>query len=174
MLADGEPVARRQDGGPDCTTVAQKRYKEDNVSSNANSCARSKLIRKGLHMKRILATLLLGASSAAMANSACDVPKNDFDGLYCLNKVYQEADKELNENYKNLSGKLDADGKKTLKTGQLAWIETRNNSCSKREANGFFVNLDCATSKTIKRAQFLQDRVRECASAGCQNSKLKD
>jgi uncharacterized protein YecT (DUF1311 family) len=160
-------------GGPGCTAVAQKRYKEDNVS-NTNCCASRKLIRKGLNMKKILATLLLGASSAAMANSACDVPKNDFDGLYCLNKVYQEADKELNENYKNLSGKLDADGKKALKTGQLAWIETRNNSCSKREANGFYVNLDCATSRTIKRAQFLQDRVRECASAGCQNSKLKD
>ena len=125
-------------------------------------------------MKKMLAVLLACASGAAFANSACDVPRNDFDGLYCLNKVYQEADKELNENYKNLSAKLDADGKKSLKTGQLAWIEQRNSSCSKRDATGFYVNLDCATSSTIKRAQFLQDRVRECASAGCQNSKLKD
>ena len=111
-------------------------------------------------------------SGAALANSACDTPKNDFDGLYCLNKVYQEADKELNENYKKLNAKLDIDGKKALKTGQLSWIESRNNSCSKREASDFFVNLDCATSTTIKRSQFLQDRIRECSSAGCQNSKL--
>lgn len=125
-------------------------------------------------MKKVIAALLLCASGAAFANSACDVPKNDFDGLYCLNKVYQEADKELNTNYQALSAKLDADGKKSLKTGQLAWIRGRNDSCSKREATGFFVNLDCATSSTIKRAQFLQDRVRECSSSGCQNSKLKD
>ena len=106
------------------------------------------------------------------ANSACDTPKNDFDGLYCLNKVYQEADKELNQNYKKLNSKLDGDGKKSLKSGQLSWMEDRNNNCSKRESNGFYVNLDCAAGTTIQRSQFLQDRIRECASAGCQNSKL--
>jgi len=123
-------------------------------------------------MKKLIAAALFCASGAAFANSACDVPKNDFDGLYCLNKVYQEADKELNTNYQALSGKLDAAGKKALKDGQLAWIKNRNDTCSKREASGFYVNLDCATATTIKRAQFLQDRVRECNSSGCQNSKL--
>lgn len=48
-------------------------------------------------MKKLLITLLLGTASLSYSNSACDAPKNDFDGLYCLNKVYQEADKELNE-----------------------------------------------------------------------------
>ena len=66
----------------------------------------------------------------------------------------------------------DAGGKQSLKSGQLAWIEKRNKTCSKREPSGFYVNLDCATQTTIERAQFLQDRVRECVSAGCQNSKL--
>lgn len=119
----------------------------------------------------ILAALLCGATSA-YANSACDQPKNDFDGLYCLNKVYQEADKELNENYKKLNGSLNAEGKQKLKAGQLAWIKERNNTCSRREADGFFVNLDCATDTTIKRSQFLHDRIRECASSGCLNSRL--
>ena len=123
-------------------------------------------------MKKTILALLLCSSSVAFANSACDAPKDDFDGLYCLNKVYQEADKELNENYKKLSTKLDSDGKKSLKSAQLSWIEDRNNNCSKRESSGFYVNLNCATSTTIKRAQFLQDRIRECASSGCQNSKL--
>lgn len=116
--------------------------------------------------------LLVLASGSAFANSACDTPRNDFDGLYCLNKVYQEADKELNANYKALAAKLDAAGKQKLKSGQLAWIGNRNQNCSKRESSGFYVNLDCATQTTIERAQFLQDRVRECVSAGCQNSKL--
>jgi len=111
-------------------------------------------------------------SGAAFANSACDKPKNDFDGLYCLNKVYQEADKELNANYKALSAKLDGAGKTALKKGQLAWIQERNKTCSKLEPDRFFVDLECATNTTIERAQFLQNRVRECTSAGCQNSKL--
>ena len=123
-------------------------------------------------MKKIMLAVLFCASASAFANSACDTPRNDFDGLYCLNKVYQEADKELNANYKTLAAKLDAGGKQSLKSGQLAWIEKRNKTCSKREPSGFYVNLDCATQTTIERAQFLQDRVRECVSAGCQNSKL--
>ena len=123
-------------------------------------------------MKKIMLALLVLASGSAFANSACDTPRNDFDGLYCLNKVYQEADKELNANYKALAAKLDAAGKQKLKSGQLAWIGNRNQNCSKRESSGFYVNLDCATQTTIERAQFLQDRVRECVSAGCQNSKL--
>jgi uncharacterized protein YecT (DUF1311 family) len=123
-------------------------------------------------MKRTILALMLCASSTAFANSACDKPKDDFDGLYCLNKVYQEADKELNENYRTLNKKLDTDGKKSLKAGQLRWIEDRNSSCSKRDSGGFYVNLNCATSTTITRSQFLQDRIRECASSGCQNSKL--
>ncbi|HEY8095439.1 MAG TPA: lysozyme inhibitor LprI family protein, partial [Methylobacter sp.] len=123
-------------------------------------------------MKRTVLVLLSFYSGFVFANSACDAPKNDFDGLYCLNKVYQEADKELNENYSKLVGKLDADGKMALKTGQLNWIKDRNANCSKRESDGFYVNLDCAAATTIKRSQFLQDRIRECASSGCQNSKL--
>ncbi|MFC7421214.1 lysozyme inhibitor LprI family protein [Iodobacter arcticus] len=123
-------------------------------------------------MKKLLIALLLGTSGLSYANSACDVPKNDFDGLYCLNKVYQEADKELNENFNKLKAKLDNNGKSSLKQGQLGWMKERNNNCSKKENSGFYVNLDCAASTTIQRSQFLQDRIRECASSGCQNSKL--
>ena len=124
-------------------------------------------------MKLVLFFLSATAfSAAALANSACDKPRNDFDDLYCLNKVYQEADAELNTNYKKLMAKLDASGAAALKKGQLAWINERNASCSRRDSDGFFVNLGCATSRTISRAQYLQDRFRECVSSGCQNSKL--
>ena len=123
-------------------------------------------------MKRLVLAVLFCAAGAAQANSACDKPNNNFDGLYCLNKVYQEADKELNDNYGKLAGKLDANGKRSLKVGQLRWIDERNGSCSRHDGSAFLVDLQCATSTTIKRSQFLQDRIRECASAGCQNSKL--
>ena len=57
-------------------------------------------------MKRWMLAVLMCAAGAAKANSACDKPQKDFDGLYCLNKVYQEADKELNDNYGKLAREL--------------------------------------------------------------------
>ncbi|MDO4768994.1 MAG: lysozyme inhibitor LprI family protein [Brachymonas sp.] len=123
-------------------------------------------------MKKSIALLALLTPFMASANSNCDKPVNDFDGLYCLNKVYVEADKELNARYKELMPFLDSSGKSALKRGQLAWIRQRNNECSRREGNNFFVNLDCAARQTIERVQFLQDRLRECKSSGCLNSRL--
>jgi hypothetical protein len=45
-----------------------------------------------------LLTLLAGLTAmipAARAQTACDKPRNDFDGLYCLSKIYQQADQDL-------------------------------------------------------------------------------
>jgi uncharacterized protein YecT (DUF1311 family) len=123
-------------------------------------------------MKNWLLAALVFSACPVHADSLCDKPRDDFDGLYCLNKIYQEADKELNEDYQKLSAKLDASGKKALKSGQLLWIETRNEQCSKHEQGEFFVNLKCATNSTVERLRFLQDRLRECVSTGCQNSQL--
>ncbi|MBV8246999.1 MAG: DUF1311 domain-containing protein [Comamonas sp.] len=125
-------------------------------------------------MKKLCLLLSLLAPLAALANSNCDKPVNDFDGLYCLNKVYGEADKELNQKYGELASKLDVQGKAALKQGQLAWIRERNSQCSRRDDSGFLVNLDCATKKTVARVDFLQSRIRECKSSGCLNSKLAE
>ena len=123
-------------------------------------------------MKGFTALALLALSGTACANSACDRVSNDFDGLYCLNKVYQQADVDLNVAFKALNGKLDAAGRSALKTGQLAWMRQRNDECSMRKDDGFYVDLDCASRTTIERTRFLQDRVRECVSSGCRNSRL--
>ncbi len=125
-------------------------------------------------MKKLLVLLFFaGLSLPAFADSACDHPKNDFDGLYCLNKVWIEADRNLNTTYQKLNAKLDAAGKASLKRGQLDWIKSRNSSCSEIKGEHFLVDLDCATKTTIDRTKFLEDRYRECASAGCMNSKLE-
>ena len=113
------------------------------------------------------------AAGPVLGNSVCDRPRDDFDGLYCLNKVYQQADTDLNTTYGRLKPKLDAPGQVALRTGQLAWIGSRNESCSKRENTGFYVNLSCATQTTITRTKFLEDRLRECVSSGCRNSLLQ-
>lgn len=124
-------------------------------------------------MKTITVVLFAALAAPLVAqSSACDHPKNDFDGLYCLNKIWIEADHNLNQSFQKLHGKLDADGKVALKKGQLGWIESRNSTCSKTDSSGFFVNLKCATDMTIDRTKFLEDRYRECVSAGCMNSKL--
>ena len=120
-----------------------------------------------------LALLSFLMPALAWANSNCDKPRNDFDGLYCLNKIYQQADTELNVNYKTLVPLLDQAGKAALKHRQLQWMRERNQDCSMHQSGGFYVNLECATSTTIERAQFLQDRIRECKSAGCLNSRLQ-
>ncbi len=124
-------------------------------------------------MRNILIAALWMVSVPAFADSNCNQPKDDFDGLYCLNKVYIQADKDLNENYGKLMSKLDPAGKTLLKQGQLSWIDNRNQRCSYRNEKGFFVNLGCATSTTIARTKFLSDRYRECISAGCFNNKLQ-
>lgn len=123
-------------------------------------------------MKGFAVLALLAFAGTASANSACDRVSNDFDGLYCLNKVYQQADVDLNAAFKALNGKLDTAGRTALKQGQLAWMRQRNDECSMRKDDGFYVDLDCASRTTIERTRFLQDRVRECVSSGCRNSRL--
>ena len=125
-------------------------------------------------MKRLIVLACLLMPYPVLADSNCDHPQNDFDGLYCLNKIYLQADKDLNQSYSELKSLLDEEGKKLLKKGQLAWIEARNSNCSYRDTlNEFFVNMDCATRTTIERTRFLQDRKRECISSGCLNSRLQ-
>jgi uncharacterized protein YecT (DUF1311 family) len=124
-------------------------------------------------MRWLLAIVLMAASILpAHAQSGCDKPRNDFDGVYCLSKIYQQADQDLNASYAKLQGLLDPEGQKLLRTGQLAWLRDRDRECSRHEAAGFFVNLACATKVTIARNQFLEDRNRECVSTGCLDSRL--
>ena len=102
----------------------------------------------------------------------CDKPINDFDGLYCLTKVYLEADKELNNSYTKLNKVLNSTQKSKLKRGQLAWIRDRDERCSYHNDEGFFVNMNCATRTTTSRVNFLNDRIRECSAGSCRDSRL--
>lgn len=120
-------------------------------------------------MKKTILTLCLFSSIFA---DNCDVPRDDFDGLYCLNKIWLEADKEIGISYKKLRSYLSKSEKKVLKTSQLAWIKDRNEKCSYKNEKGFFVNLRCAKESTVARTNILRDRIRECKSTGCQSSKL--
>lgn len=128
---------------------------------------------RSLNVKPILLFGALALAAApTLAQQNCDKPRDDFDGLYCLNKVYVETDAELNRAYKELMGKLPNDARTRLKQTQIAWIDQRNGSCSRKIDSGFFVNLSCATRTTRERLEFILERTRECKSSGCQPSKL--
>jgi len=125
-------------------------------------------------MKKIaLLIIFILLSAISVIHADCDNPRDDFDDLYCLNKIYIQADKDLNAAYGKLKEKLDDEGKQILKKTQNEWIKLRNSQCSYKNERGFFVNLRCATDMTIERTKFLDDRYRECISAGCLKSKLK-
>lgn len=102
----------------------------------------------------------------------CDKPRDDFDGLYCLNKIYQEADKELNVAYKELREHLNEEQKGKLKRSQISWMKKRNSNCSFKKDGSFFVSLGCTTQTTVARTNELKARTRECKATGCQSSKL--
>lgn len=136
-------------------------------------------------MKMNIVNRTIGKTSLAILTSAafmfpmlswgaqnCDKPVNDFDGLYCLTKVYLEADKELNNSYAKLTKILNTSQKSKVKRGQLAWIRERNDQCSYNNDEGFFVNMGCATRKTTTRVNFLNERVRECNAGSCRDSRL--
>ncbi|MFV1985064.1 MAG: lysozyme inhibitor LprI family protein [Thiohalomonadales bacterium] len=118
----------------------------------------------------IFFTLMLSSMSVFADN--CNKPRDDFDGLYCLNKVYGEADKELNIEYKKLRTLLTKTEKNSLKKTQIKWIKNRNNTCSLKQGPNFFVSLGCTTKMTVSRTNTLRDRIRECNATGCQSSKL--
>lgn len=128
-------------------------------------------ISQGTFMKHIFLILAVLTTPAALADN-CDNPRDDFDGLYCLNKIYMKSDEELNNSFKELRTLLNADEKKSLLKTQLQWIETRNSTCSLKNSTGFYVNLSCVTKTTIERTNVLRDRIRECKATGCQSSKL--
>lgn len=122
--------------------------------------------------KILIAGVLMAMAGAVYADN-CDHPRDDFDGLYCLNKVYAQSDRDLTTAYKDLRKRLRPVDRKTLKETEIKWIDARNSSCSWRHNGGFFVNLRCATDMTVQRTNFLNDRIRECKATGCQPSQLR-
>ena len=84
------------------------------------------------------------------------------------------ADDELNVAYRKLLGRLNAAGQQLLRHGQRAWLAQRNRDCVEVDPQrGSVVFSDCAAESTTTRLNFLNDRLRECASSGCQVSRLR-
>ncbi len=119
-------------------------------------------------MKKILfAISCLALSGLAFADN-CNITRNNFDDIYCTNKVYASADAELNKNYQNLRAKLNTNQKTILKRSQVSWIKERDAECT----NGTAVDVQCRLSKTQERNNWLRERLRECSTIGCKTNSL--
>ncbi|WP_288480832.1 lysozyme inhibitor LprI family protein [uncultured Deinococcus sp.] len=120
----------------------------------------------------LLPVLALG--TPAQAQQSCNAPQGTFDRVYCDAKVLVRADDELNVSYQKLLGRLNAAGQQLLRQSQRAWLAQRNRDCVEVDPQrGSVVFSDCAVEATTSRLNFLNDRLRECASSGCQNSRLR-
>ena len=126
-------------------------------------------------LKTTLAATLALAGLLGLANAqaaGCGTPRNAFDTVYCASNLFAQTDKSLNQTYGELRKQLPADQQAVLKQSQLAWIKQRDSQCAREEADGYFVNLDCAVTLTENRLDQLKERLRECASTGCEAGKL--
>jgi uncharacterized protein YecT (DUF1311 family) len=74
------------------------------------------------------------ASAAAIAQPApninCQNPASNVEYKYCARLAYEASDRELNQVYRRITGKMADDEKKVLTTAQLAWIRFRDTNCT--------------------------------------------
>lgn len=114
---------------------------------------------------------LLGLWTTMSYAGSCENPRNTYDDIYCTNKVFESADRDLNKSYGELRKYLNSEQKTILKRSQIAWIKSRDESCSSEERGTVYVN--CNTQKTIERNFWLGERIRECKTIGCKTNSLR-
>ena len=119
-------------------------------------------------MFQICAALLLALSAPAWSGTCDRVQAND-ELISCLDGEYRQADKELNQVYAKLRGRLDAGGKALLKTAQTRWIGFRDADCeftASADKGGLDYQpnyIGCQTAHTrqrigeLKRSPFWRD-----------------
>ena len=125
-----------------------------------------------MKIKLALGVLLAGLSWATHADN-CDHVRNSYDAVHCNNKMYVNADNELNKNYQELQSKLSTQQKSILKHSQLVWIKNRDQNCSGESNVGTVIYTVCQLHKTQERNAWLRERLRECKTIGCKTSSLE-
>lgn len=117
--------------------------------------------------------LLLGLTLPIFAYADnCESTRNVYDSIYCTNKIFANADADLNKNYQTLRGKLSERQKDILKTAQLQWIRDRDNACSDESDQS--VEVECNLRYTQERNHWLIERIRECKTVGCKTQRLSE
>lgn len=106
----------------------------------------------------LAASLLVPAAAARAGN--CDA--NQMTMNECAGKAFEEADKQLNADFKEIEKRLvdDADAKKRLVAAQRAWIAFRDAECAFQtapSADGSMYPMLVANCKAAMTNQRLMD-----------------
>ena len=99
---------------------------------------------------------LLGTNAAASkpssgAKTAVAGQNADLD---TLKKTFNDSDKEINQVYKDVMGKLSPGAKAELKRTQIAWIKEKEKTCNSESDEG--KRLECLIRMTNERTEELK------------------
>lgn len=96
----------------------------------------------------------------------CNLPQTQLEINRCSQLAYENADKKLNQAYKQLLPNLERPRQQKLIAAQQAWIKFRDNSCE-FERSGYeggsiapSVYLNCLEKLTKQRTQQLQEYLK--------------
>jgi uncharacterized protein YecT (DUF1311 family) len=67
--------------------------------------------------------------TAQQPNVDCSKPMTPPEMRFCAAKSYQEADRKLNQAYKQVNSSLKGEQRRLLTTAQQNWIRFRDNNC---------------------------------------------
>ena|SRR4028118_275642 len=107
-----------------------------------------------------LTSISIAPSIAQQAN--CKNPQTTMDMRMCAGSEAQAADRQLNQVYQQLIGKLGGQQKERLTTAQLAWINFRDRTCAYEQGRfegGTFApvaNASCLARVTQQRTKDLE------------------
>jgi uncharacterized protein YecT (DUF1311 family) len=120
------------------------------------------LLSLGIATRTISSTTPNTTDIQIAQNPNCNNPQTQTAMNACSAIAYQNADKKLNQIYKQLMPQLSASRKQKLVTAQQAWIKFRDASCvfERSEVEGGsmapMVYNDCLTTFTEQRIKDLQ------------------
>ncbi|THF70856.1 DUF1311 domain-containing protein [Deinococcus sp. Arct2-2] len=112
-------------------------------------------------------------SGTGGAQNNCGGTLSDFDAVYCYQKLYAQADRDLNLVYGKLLAALPQGARETLRVTQRAWMRRRDTASVLTRDSFTDVSVDRATDMTVARTNELNDRLRECPSSGCRVGLLR-
>ncbi len=122
---------------------------------------------RALGVALLTAIASINPAAAAAAADDCKDPMSQYDMNRCSAKDAGREDALLNKNYKELTGKVDAQEKAQIKTVQLAWIKFRDLQCN-YEADRYeggsmqpLVHSSCLYALTKQRNKELVEMIRE-------------
>ncbi|MFO1350893.1 MAG: lysozyme inhibitor LprI family protein [Gammaproteobacteria bacterium] len=98
----------------------------------------------------------------AQAPTDCAKAESTADRRACAKAGYDKADQRLNEVYKQLRERLDADGKTRLRDAQRAWIAYRDAECAwaadqmRGGTEAAVIEAGCRADQTSVRADELE------------------